>query len=158
MGRPILFYGGEEGKPDDYLIAINAIRNLFPALSAGEAAVLMGHGGLHPANAAYGALQVKLADAGLENVFVYTVEGFPSLAEVIKKLKTDNIKKVVLIPFMLVAGAHVMNDMIGDDKDSARSQVVSAGIEVRAYLQGMGENAAIQDIYIQHLKDIIDED
>lgn len=155
LGRPLLYYMGQEGNQDDYRIAIEAIRKELPRQEVGEALVFMGHGGVHPANAAYAALQLKLADAGLENAFVYTIEGFPILDDIIEKLKRNKVRKVTLVPFMLVAGDHANNDMAGEDETSAKSRLQIAGFEVTVLLRGLGENPAIQDIYLEHLRDVI---
>jgi sirohydrochlorin cobaltochelatase len=96
---------------------------------------------------------MKLEQAGFEHAYVYTVEGFPSLDSVLEKLRKQQVRKVALLPFMLVAGDHAQNDMAGDEPDSAKSQLLTAGFEVESHLCGLGENAAIQDIYVQHLKD-----
>lgn len=157
LGRPLLYYMGQKGNPDDYLIAIEAVETQLPKLRDQEAIVLMGHGGVHPANTAYAALQIKLEEAGLNNTFVYTVEGFPALGSVIEKLKNKKVKNVTLLPFMLVAGDHATKDMAGDEEDSAKSQLLKAGFNVDIYFHGLGENLAIQDIYVQHLKDAIDQ-
>lgn len=155
IGRPLLYYTGQENKPDDYVQAIQALNAQLPNVGSQEAIVFMGHGGVHPANTAYAALQMKMEQAGLDHVFVYTVEGFPPLESVITKLKKLDIKKVTLMPFMLVAGDHVNNDMAGDEEDSAKSQLLKAGFAVEVYLHGLGENPGIQDLYVQHLKDIM---
>lgn len=155
LGRPLLYCMGHENHPDDYEIAINALKTQLPADDGASAVVLMGHGGMHPANAAYSVLQLKLADAGLNNVFVYTVEGFPSLSRIIDKLKLQQVKKVTLMPFLLVAGDHATNDMAGDEEDSAKSQLLAAGFRVDVYFHGLGENTAIQDIYVNHLRSAI---
>ncbi|QDR79097.1 sirohydrochlorin cobaltochelatase [Sporomusa termitida] len=152
LGRPLLYCMGQEDHPDDYEIAINALRTQLPADDGASAVVLMGHGGMHPANAAYSVLQLKLKDAGLKNVFVYTVEGFPPLNRIIDNLKQQQVKKVTLMPFLLVAGDHATNDMAGDEEDSAKSQLLAAGFSVDVYFHGLGENAAIQDIYVSHLR------
>jgi len=158
IGRPLLYYMGQEGKPDDYQIVIKAIKTQLPILGEKDAVVLMGHGGMHPANTAYAALQLKLEDAGLKNVFVYTVEGYPELSSVIEKLKKNNVEKVTLAPFMLVAGDHATNDMAGDEDDTAKSQLIKAGFQVDVYVRGLGENEAIQEIYVQHVKDAMSTD
>lgn len=154
LGRPLLYYLGQEEQPDDYLTAIDA---LDLAAGAEEALVLMGHGGVHPANAAYAALQLKLQDAGKQNVFVYTVEDFPSLRRVAEQLGASGVKKVRLQPFMLVAGDHARNDMAGDQDDSAKSVLTAAGFDVAVKLNGLGENPAIQDIYVRHIQDAMDK-
>ncbi|NLP42359.1 MAG: sirohydrochlorin cobaltochelatase [Veillonellaceae bacterium] len=157
LGRPMLYYMGQEEKPDDYATAIKAVQTQFPELGRREAVVFMGHGGVHPSNAAYAVLQMKMADASLNNVFVYTVEGYPTFERVIDKLKENKIKKVTLMPFMLVAGDHANNDMAGDEDDSAKAQLLKAGFKVDTYVHGLGENSAIQDIYVQHVKDVIEQ-
>jgi sirohydrochlorin cobaltochelatase len=157
IGRPLLYYTGQEDRPDDYVEAIEALTAQLPNVESQEAIVFMGHGGVHPANTAYAALQMKMEEAGLNHVFVYTVEGFPPLESVIAKLKKRDIKKVTLMPFMLVAGDHVNNDMAGDEEDSAKSQLVKAGFTVDVYLHGLGENTKIQDLYVQHLKDAMSQ-
>lgn len=155
LGRPILYYVGQEEKPDDYMIAIKALQKQFPKLDRNEAVVFMGHGGVHPSNAAYAALQMKIKDAGLNNAFIFTVEGYPSFENLLGTLKANKIKKVTLMPLMVVAGDHANNDMAGNESDSFKSQLLAAGYKVDTYLHGLGENAAIQDIYVQHVKDAI---
>lgn len=157
VGRPLLYYTGQEGeKPDDYLIAIKAIQKQLPKLGPQDAVALMGHGGVSPANTAYAALQLKLEDAGLKNVFVFTVEGYPTVENLLAKLKKNKIKTVTLMPFMLVAGDHANNDMAGDEEDSFKSRLQKAGYQVKTYIHGLGENTGIQDIYAQHVKEAID--
>jgi sirohydrochlorin cobaltochelatase len=156
VGRPLLYYTGQKGeKPDDYLSVIQALRMQLPKQGAHEAVALMGHGGVHPANTAYAALQLKLEDAGLKNVFVFTVEGYPTVENLVNKLKQNKIKKVTLMPLMLVAGDHAHNDMAGAEADSFKSQLQKAGFRVETYMHGLGENPAVQNIYVQHLKDAI---
>lgn len=157
LGRPLLYYMGQEERPDepdDYQAVIKA---LDVTAGTDEAVVFMGHGGHHPANAAYAALQFKLQDAGMQNVFVYAVEGYPSLGRVISQLRGAGIRKVRLQPFMLVAGNHARNDMDGEDQHSAKSVLTAAGFEVEIKLNGLGENPAIQDVYVRHIRDVMDK-
>ena len=156
LARPLLYYSGQEDKPDDYLAVIKALQAQLPQLGRRDAVVFMGHGGIHPSNAAYAQLQMKMEDAGLKNVFAFTVESYPKFESVMKKLKENKIKKVTLMPLMLVAGDHANNDMAGDDKESAKSQLLQAGFKVDTHMHGLGENTAIQDIYVQHVKDAME--
>ena len=156
LGRPLLYFVGQEGKPDDYSILIEGLKQQLPKLGKGEAVAFMGHGGVHPSNAAYGTLQLKLQDEKMNNVFIFTVEGYPSLENLQENLKEKKVKKVTLMPLMVVAGDHANNDMAGDEEDSYKSQLIKTGLKVDAYLHGLGENPAIQDIYVQHIKDVID--
>ena len=157
LGRPLIYFSGQEERPDDYLTAIKALQHQFPKMGRNDAVVLIGHGA-HPANAAYAALQSRFKDAGFKNVFINTVEGegYPSLESVIVKLKEQKIKNVILMPLMLVAGDHANNDIGGEEEDSAKTKLTKEGFKVEAAIQGLGENTMIQDIFVQHVQDIID--
>lgn len=65
-------------------------------------------------------------------------------------------KKAVLAPFMVVAGDHANNDMADEtDPDSWAAKFVAAGFEVTCLLQGLGQNVAVDDIYVSHVDDAI---
>ncbi|WP_432402296.1 sirohydrochlorin cobaltochelatase [Wukongibacter sp. M2B1] len=146
LGRPLLT------SVDDYRKVAEALAEQMPERSEKEAVVFMGHGTHHDANAAYACLDYIFEDEGQNNVFVGTVEGFPDLDTVIKRLEKNNIEKVTLMPLMLVAGDHAQNDMAGDEEDSWKVILKGKGYEVETVLRGLGEVSKIQDIYIEHLK------
>jgi cobalamin biosynthesis Co2+ chelatase CbiK len=149
LGRPILTH------QDDYQVAVDALKEQLPEIKEGQAVVVMGHGTHHPANASYADLQNVINKNGLK-VYVGTVEGYPELDDVIKKLKKDNIKEVTLMPYMVVAGDHANNDMAGDEEDSWKTILKGEGFTVNTYLHGLGENAKYQDIYVDHVKTAIE--
>lgn len=156
IGLPLLYYMGQEKKPDDFILVLNAFKTELPNKAKGnEAVLIMAHGTPHPVNAYYTVLQDRIHKLGWKNTWLYTVEGTPTLDDVLEQLKAKKIKKVTLYPFMLVAGDHAYNDMAGDDRESHKSRLTAAGFKVEAYLHGIGENVAIQNLYIQRLKDAI---
>ncbi|NPV90735.1 MAG: sirohydrochlorin cobaltochelatase [Firmicutes bacterium] len=162
VGRSILYsLGGEytDGReyPNSYVLAVEALKKQLPAMTADSAVVLMGHGTPHPSDASYACFQSVLNDHGLGNVLVGTVEGYPSLDDVKRKLKEKRIKKVTLMPLMLVAGDHANNDMAGDEEDSWKSQLTKEGYVVETYLHGLGENPAFQDMYVNNVRDVLAE-
>lgn len=70
---------------------------------------------------AHGMLQKTVTDymlkaKGYENFHVGTIEGYPTFDTMLAKLKASGVKKVMLMPFMFVAGDHVNNDIAGDWK------------------------------------------
>ena len=67
--------------------------------------------------------------------------------------KKNGIKHVTLMPIMMVAGDHANNDMAGSEPDSHKSILEKAGYKVDAYIHGIGENAAIRDLYAQRAED-----
>lgn len=119
--------------------------------SADTALVFMGHGTEHFANATYSELEAVMQANGYTNAFVGTVEGFPTLEVVQGKLSVYGAQKVVLMPLMVVAGDHANNDMAGDEEDSWKTILTNAGYEVECVLEGMGQNAAIRAIYVEHV-------
>ena len=150
LGRPLLTY------IEDYKETVEAIEKQIPKMEKQEAVVFMGHGTFHESHSAYPALEYMLRDAGI-NAYVGTVEGYPEIEQVIKRLEINNIKTVNLMPFMLVAGDHAINDMAGDDDDSWKSIFESHGFKVKIHLQGLGENPFIQDKFMKHAHDCIEE-
>lgn len=153
LGRPIFFYQGMNGLPEDYSLFIDSIKDI---LENEESVVLFGHGTEHPSNAVYGMLQTVLIDEDYENVFVATVEGYPTIENVVKKLKKKGIKKTKLIPLLLVAGDHVKNDMASDKDDSLKSVLEKAGIEVGLHMHGLGEFDKFDELYINRIYDSIE--
>jgi len=127
------------------------LENLPKDREAGDAVVLMGHGTHHPSNAFYAALmfQLQLKD---ENVFVGTVEGFPDIDLIKDLLVRKGIQKVYVMPLMFVAGDHAKNDMAGDEEDSWKSILSSAGFECVPVLEGTGEVDAFLDIWVDHVR------
>ena len=156
LGRPLL---GKWGSNHDYHRDIEAVAealkdHISKAKSMEAALVYMGHGNEFFSTGAYVEFQEimrkKYPDVP---IFVGTVEGFPSLEDVLFGLTHMKIKKVLLKPFMIVAGDHARNDMAGDEKDSWKSQITSRGIRVSTDLKGLGQEPGIVKIFIQHIKD-----
>ena len=72
-------------------------------------------------------------------MIVGTVEGHPEIDQVMKQLGKCGVKKVVIAPFMIVAGDHAKNDMAGEEEDSWKNIISKAGYEVQTVLKGLGE-------------------
>ncbi len=145
IGEPLLISDA------DYDEVVSAITAQTAAHDAdGTAVVFMGHGTEHESNATYAKLQRKITDAGHSNYFIGTVEAEPTVEEVLALVQASGAKKVVLLPLMIVAGDHANNDMAGDEEDSWKSIFEAEGFEVECVLEGLGQNAAIQQIYVEH--------
>ena len=125
------------------------------------AVVLMGHGTSHKAKVTYEQMQAQLDKLGYENVFVGTVEGEPegtACEEIIDKVSEAGYNKVILRPFMVVAGDHANNDMAGDDDDSWKTMFEASSMfeSIDCQIEGMGRIKAIEDIYVAHTKAAIE--
>lgn len=112
--------------------------------------IFMGHGSEHFANSLYSALDYHFKDAGMNNVYVGTVEGFPNLETVIRQTNENDIKDVTLMPLMLVSGDHARNDMAVEWKKEFEKN----GFNVECDLTGLGEIEEIQNMYCEHLRDV----
>ncbi|MCH4888256.1 sirohydrochlorin cobaltochelatase [Acidaminobacter sp. JC074] len=141
---------------EDYENTIAALATNFPEMKDNEAVVFMGHGTHHEANAVYASLEYAFHVDGYDNVFVGTVEGFPTFENVVSQLEEKGIEKVTLMPLMIVAGDHAENDMGGDEEDAWKVMLKKQGYEVDVYMHGMGENQGIRDIFIKHAEDAIE--
>ena len=77
------------------------------------------------------------------------VEGAPGLEEIMPVL---NSKKVYLVPFMLVAGDHALNDMAGEEEESWRSRLEAKGFRCECVLRGLGEAESVAALFPEYLK------
>ena len=130
------------------------------AAEDGTAFVFMGHGTSHAAKVTYSQMQTQMEELGFNNVFIGTVEGEPeetSCEAVIGKVKEAGYTNVVLRPLMVVAGDHANNDMAGEDEDSWVSQFEASGAfeKVDTQIAGLGSIPAVQEIYVQHTREVM---
>ena len=159
VGRPLVYYMGQEEHPDDYQILIDRfIKSLN--ISKEDGLLLVGHGGLGSGNSSYGNLQFKLIRDGLTNVRVAVLENAPYVADVAMPwewLDDKKPNKIYVHPLLLVLGDHALNDLFGDEEDSVVNVLKEAGYEVEEMHHALGEYTEIQDIYCQHIQDCIDD-
>jgi len=153
LGTSLMYWQGQEEQADDVKEFAKALLKQVKQPAKDEAVLFLAHGTPQPANAYYSVLQAKLDEMGCKNVYVYTVEGWPSLETVLPKLKKSGIKRVTLMPMMMVAGDHANNDMAGDEEDSHKMILQKEGFTVKADLRGLGENKAIRGIYVERAND-----
>lgn len=124
----------------------------FNDLEGNDAIVFMGHGTESEADYAYQKLQEEYLKAGKNNIFIATVEGKVTIKDVIEKMKGKGFKKILLKPFMIVAGDHAKNDMSSDDEDSWKTMLKNEGYEVTSVLKGMGEYEFIRKMFMDKLE------
>lgn len=117
--------------------------------------ILMGHGTEDEANIRYEQMNEAFVRAGFDNVRIASVEARPDLEDAVAELnKKENIKKVILHPFMVVAGDHAKNDMAGEE-DSYLSRLLEEGFDTEAVVKGLGEYTEFRKLYMEKLKHIM---
>ena len=138
-------------------------KDLAAAKKAGVAFVFMGHGTSHTAKVSYSQMQAQMAALGYDNVFIGTVEGEPeetACEAVIEAVAAAGYKNVILRPLMVVAGDHANNDMADlEDPESWLSMFTASGKfkTIKTQISGLGRIPAIQALYVEHAKAVIDQ-
>lgn len=141
----------------DYMELVSAIIGSGVISHSDETAyILTGHGTNHYSNCAYPALDYYFRQSGQDNIFVGTISGYPDMETVFRQLEKHNFRKVTFIPLMIGAGRHFKKDVIGEGENSWKSFLERNGLETHAYMHGLAECQAVQDIFFKHLKDIYD--
>lgn len=146
LGAPILT------DTEDYRYIVEYFPKVLPNLKDREAILLMGHGTSHYANSAYGALNDMLQTSGYGDIYVGTVEAYPNLSDLMSRIKDKGYKKIYLTPFMMVAGEHAKNDMVGEETTSWVNILNKAGYDVEVILKGLGEYDFITQLIFEHIK------
>lgn len=157
LGRPLLgAYSLKHTYSDDILAAARALADDADYARRHDAAlVYMGHGNHYfPAGGLYLEFAARMRQVYPDvRTLIGTVEGFPSLEEIREDLCLHAIRRVVLKPFLVVAGDHARNDLAGPQEDSWTSTLLRDGIEVLPVLTGLGEQPAIARIFVNHIAD-----
>lgn len=159
VGRPLVYYIGQEEHPNDYQILIDKFIKPLN-ISKDDGLLFVGHGGLSSGNSSYGYLQYQLIRNGLGHVRVATLENAPYVEDVALPWEWMDGKrpnKIYVHPLLLVLGDHAQNDLFGDEEDSVINILQDGGYDVEAMHQALGEYTSIQDIFCQHVQDCIDD-
>lgn len=156
MGRPALGMPGDTYSYHDDVDRVVKSMAADAEMAGKEGAILlyMGHGNDNWSTGIYAETEKKMRAAypGVET-FIGVVEGTPALDDLMARLLQAKSKKIVLRPFMIAAGDHAVNDMAGAEKDSWKSQLVSAGFTVHPVLAGMGANDAFAALFVENIAD-----
>ncbi len=144
VGNPLLY------TPDDYSKVIEAMVKRIETKS--DAVILVGHGTYTPITASYSMMDYMLKLEGYSNWHVGTVEGYPSIDEVLSMVsKQKKVKSVTLVPFMYIAGTHAVEDIAGEWCE----RFEDSGYRVELLMEGMGENPEIRAIFVEHIEHAI---
>lgn len=144
IGQPLL----SGARDNEHIVSI--LKKNFESLENDEALILIGHGTSHYAGDVYSALDYLLKHRGFPNSFVGSIEGFPDFDTILDDLQKTSYKKVLLVPFLIVAGVHTRDDIAGDDPNSWKNKLEAAGYQVRCNLKGLGEYPEFRQVLVEH--------
>ena len=144
VGSPLLY------SPEDCSQLVDILAN--QNCEKGEAIIYVGHGNMLPSTATYTQLDYMFSNKGYVNFHVSTIEGYPDVSATIQELKrSPRIRKVTLIPLLLVCGNHTKQDIAVDFTKA----MVAAGYEVEVEMQGLAEDNRIRDLYVERIKELL---
>jgi len=137
----------------DALMTSNAdieatIAALTPEINADQDTVVVAHGNDH--HPEFNVQLEKFAaaiEARYPKLTVASVEGTPGISS-LETVKARQPAQVHFVPLMIVAGDHIMNDVLGDEEDSWKN-IIQAPLT--SCSRSLGWNPAILAIYFDHL-------
>jgi len=148
LGKPVLY------DIKSYKEAVSSLKSQLPKMKDNSAIVIVGHGTNHPSNACYSCLQSVINDEKLD-IYVGTLGGYPNIDNVLQKLKDNRIEEITLMPYLLVTGNHVKDDIFSDNVHSWKTIIEKEGIIVNSYIHGLTENVDYQNIFVNRIKETI---
>ena len=158
LGRPALgTYGTQHPYAEDIARIAKVLAPDVQRAKAEKAGIVyMGHGNDYfpGSGGAYLELAAKMRVMYPDVVTtIGCVEGYPGIEDVLEMLRLHQVKKVILKPFMVVAGDHTLNDMSGDEEDSWKSILIKNGFEVIVVNEGLGEHDNFARIFVDNAID-----
>jgi sirohydrochlorin cobaltochelatase len=122
------------------------------------ALVYMAHGNEFRPSRIFIEAQKKMREMYPQVITLFgVVAGSPGIDEVVEALGEAKPKfktcKVVLKPFMIVAGDHAFNDMAGDGEEYRKNILNAKKYPVTPVLKGLGSNDAFAQIFVKHIRD-----
>lgn len=156
LGRPLLgSYSPQRPYARDIEASARALHNDISLARKEKAAlVYMGHGNPYFPS---GGLYMELA-ACMRQLYpdvltcIGTVEGFPGIEDIRREIQQSGIKKILLKPFLLIAGEHATHDLAGKQENSWHSIFSKMGFEVKTDLQGLAAEPAIVCLFVEHAR------
>ena len=148
IGKPLL------SSDEDIIKTITVLRENITH-NDDEFIVMMGHGSDHESDIIYNRINQIITENRIPDMYIGTVEGSTDIDSVMTYLETTSYQKLLLTPFMIVAGDHAHNDLAGDDADSWKNLLSGKGYNIHCILKGLGEYKAIRGLILNHLEEII---
>ena len=147
-GAPLL------NSPEDRQRVLQALKPGFPPDLKNNAVVLVAHGSRHPRGEAQYLAFAQLIRSRFphKNIFLGALMGKPSRGETLGAVKASGASTVVFIPLVFVAGEHISKDILGDEPDSWKSELLRhKPYSIQGIRQGLGYQEGVIQVYLDHL-------
>lgn len=150
LGKPLL------SSYDDLVHTASAVvAGLPPERTSEEAVVLIGHGNAgHPADLAYAAAGHAFSELD-PLVFVGTVSGRPSLADILARCARSRATRAYLMPFTAVAGHTVRQVVDPSSRGSWAHRLEQAGVGTTTVMRGLVDYEGVAAVWLGHLREAV---
>lgn len=142
----------------DWLQALDSILNGLPEKPGlHDRILLVAHGSTDSRAAktlAAAALACRKVDPRL---ILGMILGVPERDEVVRNFSSDNVKKVWLVPCMVVAGYSAKEDIAGPGETSWATALTRAGIEVVPVVKGLAEFTGVVAVWLDQAAGLLAE-
>ncbi len=154
IGKPLMYVGTASENEVNYTLLALALQKQFKNFDDCEF-VFMGHGVKNRCLQEYKLLQSTFNKMKLP-VFIGLMEECFSLEHIVERLAVKSKgRRIILMPLLFIAGGHVEQELLTDDKSSWKNRLKQAGYEVEVYPHGICENKEVQEIYIGKIKKLL---
>ena len=151
LGEPLL-----SSEYDFVVLAEALLKQAEPYNDDQTAICFVGHGVDGEMNEPYRLLQEQIRMRGISHYYVGTLKGSPTKEMVLSQMQQKGIyKKIVLLPLMIVSGAHAIHEMAGDEEGSWKYFFEQFGYKVECVQKGLGEYPQVQKLFVKHIRDVI---
>ena len=124
----------------------------FPVAEQGSGYLLVGHGTQLEGNRCYQQVEDILHQMGRRDIQVALLVGQPGVGAAIAVLKQKRITRATVVPLLLTAGKHAMEDLAGDAPDSCRNRLALEGMQVSCIMTGLMEYPEVVQLYLKHFE------
>ena len=114
--------------------------------------VFLGHGTAHEAHKVYQLLDKELQRQKITGK-VTTLKEIDGSEEIVSLAKKNHKHSIKLIPLMLVAGNHVLQDIIGMEPEKWEGKLRESGMEIIIITKGLGEFVFVQKRFVEHIRE-----
>lgn len=152
VGKPLLASLGVKNHVDDYEQSLESIYRHVGPSAINKTILLMANGN---AQLEYATLQMKALCAGMNNVVVFTSNGFPNFKQSLQFLRASGHTEVLVVPMAVIGSSHLMDYLGGNRSDSVATLLAEAGYKVDIWNQGLGENPYIRGLFLKHINQMM---
>lgn len=134
----------------DARIVAAILSDRYP-LCAHTVLVIVGHGSVGKAGAAFSFLRAAFSELGRDDAYVAALhrDHAPAIVAALPKMT----RAIRLVPLFLTAGSHVRKDLLGPQETSWASQLRYAGLDVVESEEGLAELPAIRQLFALHARE-----